>query len=242
MNAGEIALFECSGNDTVKGLPQWTINDNTYHHNRLPADHWFNESGLVVLATETKNGSTYRCRFLYYEIYLGSPSYVDEASPPAVLTVLSAGKLCIDYIQKLYSIAHHTGASLSDSVDQRGPHVLETLTYPGTGSLRTQWCDTPATAGSRGYRLNYFTCDGTSLATFTTPATCTNTEVSGLGMTGNKLLEVQVCPESGVCGFRLPTALAPGTVEAQNVIGVNYSSQSNYTPVNRKRIEATCIL
>ena len=79
------------------------------------------------------------------------------------------------------------------------------------------------TVGS--YKLNYFTCDGTSLANITTPTTCKNTEVSGLGVTGNKLLEVQVCSENGVCGFKLPPAIAQGTVEPQNVIGVDYDSQ-----------------
>ena len=79
---GELALFNCSA-DSFQGIPRWQINGVTYHHNELPVDHWFNQSGLVVLADTSKNGWVYKCSIEWFQNGIKSTT----PSNPATLTV-----------------------------------------------------------------------------------------------------------------------------------------------------------
>lgn len=60
MSNGELAYFACSGDNALE-IPRWRIDGNVYHHNELPADHWFNQTGLIVFADTSKDGWNYRC-------------------------------------------------------------------------------------------------------------------------------------------------------------------------------------
>lgn len=91
VSAGEFAFFACSPPSTLKELPLWVINFENYHYNELPRDHWFNETGLLVLATEDKHHSSYQCNFISVILNADNSTRhesVSLPSNPAILTVM----------------------------------------------------------------------------------------------------------------------------------------------------------
>ena len=107
----------------------------------------------------------------------------------------------------------------------RGPNVLEMQASLSGQSWKAHWRSTPTTVGQ--YRMKYFTCNTTSVADIAVTPSCRHSAVAGLGMTGNKLLEVQICLANDNCGFQ-PPAGTQATIEPQNVVGINYGSNSEH--------------
>ena len=220
VSSGELAYFPCSL-DGVYGIPRWKIDNTTmtisYHHNELPVDHWFNQTGLIVLADPSKNGWTYSC--LLVQFINGGD--IAQQKGPFLLTV-TEGESWDN--ESLITINFVIGTNASPINVQRGPHVFEMHTIIAPDSIWTaSWQNMPMTEGS--YKLRYFACDSqTSLPEITISPSCVNTTVAGLGSIGNQLLEVQVCSSDNVCGFQPPSIATPGTIEPQNVVGVNYGN------------------
>ena len=84
----EDAFFVCTYHGTTI-LPKWRINDVKYSNSRLPAQHFYNGSGLVVTnVRKHMNLWIYSCYFEYF----GTNGFETLESRRAVLYVLQPSK------------------------------------------------------------------------------------------------------------------------------------------------------